>query len=547
MADLIYADLVEETTTTTGTGALTPGGAVTGSRSFAAVLSEGDRFYYAIDGAPADASVFEVGIGTFTSGTIVREPIISSDGTSAVDLPAGTKTVSLTVAAEFYETVQAHDVFAAWQAMPGNATGTVSDFLNAMANVDGVVLDPPVLESGIFSQLVIDQQAPVSGMTNSQGGNDAVNLRLIQNGSLATNGPTSQPSYYNTVLSLGFNQTNAFAPLNTDMPSASYRIESKFAQGAPSDPFIVEFHSSMFPASDPNNEYRLFSGTVPHLVSDWDGAGADYTMRANNYRFTSGMGDDRINIRLGAVGNEVELKDNGTGKPHPWLLFGTNNRAVAQQKNAAGTSYLPLPYRNQFDNHHLGGGALYLVTPTQPTPSGDNAGFVLNLTSGVANGTAIRVYIPTITGGDFNAQFTQGSVTGKLAQVVYNTNGSAMLDLQVLNGTGSDALLGFTNNGGGGSFTIGYDNSDGDKLKIEKSYRSVGNASNLFVEFDPTINVAYFAKPPKLPSHSVTGLPNAATVGAGAMAFCTNESGGAVPVFSDGTDWRRVTDRAVVS
>ncbi|RYY34092.1 MAG: hypothetical protein EOP59_16825, partial [Sphingomonadales bacterium] len=90
MADLIYADLVEETTTTTGTGAITPGGAVTGSRSFASVLSEGDQFYYAIDGAPADASVFEVGIGTFTSGTIVRDPIVSSDGTSAVDLPAGT-------------------------------------------------------------------------------------------------------------------------------------------------------------------------------------------------------------------------------------------------------------------------------------------------------------------------------------------------------------------------------------------------------------------------------------------------------------------------
>lgn len=31
------------------------------------------------------------------------------------------------------------------------------------------------------------------------------------------------------------------------------------------------------------------------------------------------------------------------------------------------------------------------------------------------------------------------------------------------------------------------------------------------------------------------------------MVFVTDESGGAVPAFSDGTNWRRVTDRAVVS
>jgi hypothetical protein len=36
---------------------------------------------------------------------------------------------------------------------------------------------------------------------------------------------------------------------------------------------------------------------------------------------------------------------------------------------------------------------------------------------------------------------------------------------------------------------------------------------------------------------------------AGRMFLCTNETGGAVPVFCDvdGGDWRRVTDRAVAS
>lgn len=31
------------------------------------------------------------------------------------------------------------------------------------------------------------------------------------------------------------------------------------------------------------------------------------------------------------------------------------------------------------------------------------------------------------------------------------------------------------------------------------------------------------------------------------LKYCTNEAGGEVPVFSDGTNWRRVTDRAVMS
>lgn len=39
----------------------------------------------------------------------------------------------------------------------------------------------------------------------------------------------------------------------------------------------------------------------------------------------------------------------------------------------------------------------------------------------------------------------------------------------------------------------------------------------------------------------------AETPTAGRRAFCTDETGGAVPVFGDGAAWRRVTDRAVAS
>jgi len=48
-----------------------------------------------------------------------------------------------------------------------------------------------------------------------------------------------------------------------------------------------------------------------------------------------------------------------------------------------------------------------------------------------------------------------------------------------------------------------------------------------------------------LRSYTVATLP--ATPAAGSMAYCSDETGGAVPVFGDGTNWRRVTDRAVAA
>ena len=50
----------------------------------------------------------------------------------------------------------------------------------------------------------------------------------------------------------------------------------------------------------------------------------------------------------------------------------------------------------------------------------------------------------------------------------------------------------------------------------------------------------------KLPDYSVAGVPDA-TQWFGAMIYINDETGGAVPAFSDGADWRRVTDRAVIA
>ena len=53
-------------------------------------------------------------------------------------------------------------------------------------------------------------------------------------------------------------------------------------------------------------------------------------------------------------------------------------------------------------------------------------------------------------------------------------------------------------------------------------------------------------KPIRLQSVLVADLLPAAGW-TGGFIFVSNEAGGAVPAFSDGTNWRRVTDRAIVS
>jgi hypothetical protein len=55
------------------------------------------------------------------------------------------------------------------------------------------------------------------------------------------------------------------------------------------------------------------------------------------------------------------------------------------------------------------------------------------------------------------------------------------------------------------------------------------------------------AGPVMLPSYTVAQATALAPTTLGCMIYVSNETGGAVPAFSDGTNYRRVTDRAIVS
>lgn len=107
---LIIRDRVKETTTTTGTGALTLDGAMTGFRTFASVCSTNDTLYYALQAVDAvgnPSGDWEVGLGTYSgSNTLTRTTILSSSTGSAINLAAGTKQVWIDIAASDYATAR---------------------------------------------------------------------------------------------------------------------------------------------------------------------------------------------------------------------------------------------------------------------------------------------------------------------------------------------------------------------------------------------------------------------------------------------------------
>jgi len=97
---LVINDRVKETTTTTGTGAVSLGGAVTGFEAFSAGVGNSNTTYYAI--VHQTAAEFEVGLGTLDgdSSDLTRTTVISSSNSdSAVDFAAGTKDVFCTIPA----------------------------------------------------------------------------------------------------------------------------------------------------------------------------------------------------------------------------------------------------------------------------------------------------------------------------------------------------------------------------------------------------------------------------------------------------------------
>ena len=104
-----FTGRTQETTTTTGTGAITLAGAAAGSETFAVGYAVGEPFQYTIQSQTG--SEFEAGEGRLSSAAILARDNVrhSSNAGALVNLSAGTKDVFITPIACLLYTSDAAD------------------------------------------------------------------------------------------------------------------------------------------------------------------------------------------------------------------------------------------------------------------------------------------------------------------------------------------------------------------------------------------------------------------------------------------------------
>jgi hypothetical protein len=144
-----------------------------------------------------------------------------------------------------------------------------------------------------------------------------------------------------------------------------------------------------------------------------------------------------------------------------------------------------------------------------------------------------------------------GGATQNAAHLGVNTTADATNKLAVassavlFNHAGDDVRLKLNKNGGGDNVSFLFQTGFSGRAEIG----CLGNDDFVFktspdgAAFDTGLTLVNAASGvPRLPSFIVAGLPSAAAAGAGALAFVTDASGGAVTAFSNGSAWKRSDD-----
>jgi hypothetical protein len=178
MAGPIYADLVKDTSSTTGTGTLTLDNVPpTGSQSFAAV-GNGNTCYYMA--STSDQAQVEVGLGTYSSTgpTLARNTVAySTNGNAKVSFSAPI-TVELVAAAAFFSATQAASAVLVGDTGSGGTAGIVpapaagDAAAHKVLNADGTWAVPVAVASASVTNTMLANMA-AGTIKGNNGGSSA--------------------------------------------------------------------------------------------------------------------------------------------------------------------------------------------------------------------------------------------------------------------------------------------------------------------------------------------------------------------------------------
>ena len=227
---LVLADRIKETTTTTGTGTITLGGAQTGFESFAGI-GDGNTTYYVIQ--HTSANEFEVGLGTYTaSGTTLSRDTIytSSNSDAAVNFSAGTKIVFVTIPKEasVYEDASGDVLIQGQITVGGNPTAALEvatkQYVDNLVSSAIHIHDAVRVESPTALTVTYDNGTAGVGATLTNAGAqaalsiDGITLSVSDRVLIYTQADATQNGVY-TVTDVGSGATNWVMTRATDADS----------------------------------------------------------------------------------------------------------------------------------------------------------------------------------------------------------------------------------------------------------------------------------------------------------------------------------------
>lgn len=496
---LVLADRVQETTTTSGTGAVTLSGAVAGFQTFA-IVGDGNTCYYTI----VDGDNWEVGIGTYstTGPSLDRTTILSNSNgtTSPITLSASAKSVFLTYPAEKSVNLNADGnvsplgavTSGVWQGSPvgvtygGTGAGNPTDArLNLVAaksgaNTDitsvalttGTVSTTPVSSDDIANKTYVDNMtsagityhAPVkyevpdaTGNLNAiyDNGASGVGATLTNNGTLEAFTPDGVVAQVGDRV-LVYNQFNQFQ-------NGVYEVTTV---GSPSVPWVLTRTSDAdtYAAKSPNS---LGQGDAFFVTSGNTGAGETYvcnTVGPITFGSTAITFAQISYAQVYSAGTGLTLSGTQFSITDTTVTAGTygnDSRSVTLTVNAQGqiTSLVDQPIA--IDASQVSSGTLDV------SRGGTGASSLTGYVYG--NGTGAMTASPTIPNADTTAtsantanaivardasgNFSAGTITASLsgtASVASATIGAATFD-----NSGLGAASGATFNGSS-PYTISY-------------------------------------------------------------------------------------------
>jgi hypothetical protein len=302
---LVLKDRVKETSTTTGTGTLTLGGAATGFQSFA-VIGNGNTTYYAIfDRTSQD---WEVGVGTYTASgtTLSRDTVLeSSNSGSLVNFGAGTKDVFCTYPAE--KAVTLDDVQTLTNKTISGANNTLSNIANA---------------SLTNSSITFGSTAQALGSTVSALNGVSIGATTASTGAFTNLSYTGTLTGGTGVINIGSGQLYKDASGNVGIGTSSPNAKTTIVQGTESYGLsiqassISEFGNIRFTNSGFTAEQALISSISGGGLLFNTGSGSTERMRIDSAG-NVGIGTSSPSSlgKLVVVGGNIVANGGGTGDP----------------------------------------------------------------------------------------------------------------------------------------------------------------------------------------------------------------------------------------